>query len=162
MANVQQPRDSLMKLVEYVFDHRDGLIDGVTYQMLATWIGRLNKHGVGHAHWASFLEYPLPTCDQTDVLFKSPSDCIAVEVKSSVSDGYPFDHERGLYQTVKYAALLKAMAAAGGYSIPANIESIGVGNVSLGTIQAVGNEAKCSSNRERNAPSLASLSVARP
>lgn len=255
MANAQQPRDSLLKLVEYVFSHRDSLIDGVTYQMLASWIGRLDKHGVGQAHgmggvlgrmghllqglegewgepiphiqslvvqktgsfkglpdegirefwpdypnmsyaeklnhvriehdrivsfgsrwndvltqlgipqvttdnivkaiprafgsgeslrhknlkeyvrqhpeivgadgdWTSFVEYPLPTCDQIDVLFKSTSKCIAVEVKSSVSDSFPFDYERGLYQTIKYGALLKAMATTTGYSIPSNIESV--------------------------------------
>jgi hypothetical protein len=256
MANAQQPRDSLLKLVEYVFSHRDGLIDGVTYRMLATWIGRLNKHGVGQAHgmgdvlgrmghllqgieaewgeriphiqslvvqktgsfkglpdegirefwpdypnmsyiermnrvrieherivnfgsrwndvlaqldlpvvtaskipveiprafgsggeslqhrdfkqyirqhpeivgadsnWASFVEYPLPTCDQIDVLFKSMSKCIAVEVKSSLSDRYPFDYGRGLYQTIKYGALLKAMATTGDYSVPSDVESV--------------------------------------
>ena len=50
MAVDQQPRDSLLRLVEYVFNHRDGLIEGITYQTLATSIGRLNKHGLGHAH----------------------------------------------------------------------------------------------------------------
>lgn len=252
----QQPRDSLVRLVQYVFDHRDGLIQGVTYERLAAWIGRMNKHGIGHAHgmgdvlgkmghllqgiegewgepiphiqslvvqktganrdlpdegirefwpdyprmsrtekrsrvniehqrivdfgsrwndvlaklglpqliatntptevvtpfggggesiqhkrfkeyvrqhpeivgaqndWQGFVEYPLPSLDQIDVVFKSSEMCIAVEVKSSVSDRFPFDYERGLYQTIKYGALLKAMASAGNHSIPSTIQSV--------------------------------------
>jgi hypothetical protein len=251
----QQPRDSLVKLVEYDFNHRDGLIIGVTYQQMATWIGRIDKNGVGHAHgmggvlgrmghllqglegewgepiphiqslvvqksgsfkglpdegirefwpdypemsyaeklnrvrieherivsfgsrwndvlsqlhlptlvssqfketqapvfgsggessrhrklkeyvrrhpeivgaehsWDAFVEYPLPSGDQI-VLFKSTDSCISVEVKSSLSDIYPFDYERGLYQTIKYGALLRAMAKVGGNSIPSKVQSV--------------------------------------
>jgi hypothetical protein len=256
MTETKQPQDSLLKLVEYVFQHRDGLINGVTYETLAAWIGRMNKHGVGHAHgmgdvlgkmghllqgiegewgetiphiqslvvqktgpnqnlpdegirefwpdypqmsrtekrnrvkvehqrivdfgsrwndvlaklglpqltaptasaptarafgqggesaqhkafkdyvrqhpeivgaqndWQGFVEYPLPSLDQIDVVFKSSEVCIAVEVKSSVSDVFPSDYERGLYQTIKYGALLKAMSVAGNYSIPPTIKSV--------------------------------------
>jgi hypothetical protein len=252
----QQPRESLLKLVQYVFSHRGGLIQAVTYERLAAWIGRVTKHGVGHAHgmgsvlgrmghllqgieggwgepiphlqslvvqktgrfkglpdegirefwpdypdmtyaekmnririeherivsfgsrwndvlaqvglppvttrdaitavrpvfgsggeslqhknfkdyvrqhpeivgaeshWEAFVEYPLPSGDQIDVVFKSPTACIAVEVKASVSDGYAFDYERGLYQTIKYQAVLKAMATTGGYFMPSAIESV--------------------------------------
>src|SRR6266850_4892854 len=44
----QQARDSLYKLVQYVFDHREGLIQGVPYETLAAWIARVNRHGIGH------------------------------------------------------------------------------------------------------------------
>lgn len=252
----QQARDSLAKLVQHVFAHRNGLITGVTYEDLAAQIGRLNKYDVGHAHgmggvlgkmghllkglegewgeripqiqslvvkktgkgkdlpddgikefwpdypkmsraekenrtkiehqrvvdfgsrwndvlaklgiskvtahnapkpvaksfgaggesekhkelknnvrehpdiigatssWQSFVEYPLPSLDEIDVLFKSTEACIAVEVKSAVSDVCPSDYERGLYQTVKYGALLKAMALAGSHDIPSTINSM--------------------------------------
>lgn len=252
----EQARESLVKLVEYVFDHRSGLIAGLTYEDLATRIGRINKHGVGHAHgmgavlgkmghllqglegewnepiphiqslavqktgsgrnlpddgirefwpdypkmaptekqnrtrvehlrilefgsrwndvltqlglptvppannpltaarrngaggesdehkalkeyvrqhpeivgatseWQSFVEYPLPSLDEIDIVFKTPTACIAVEVKSAVSDGSPSDYERGLYQTIKYHALLKAMAMAGCPEIPGTIRSV--------------------------------------
>ncbi|MGC4074938.1 MAG: hypothetical protein QM760_21050 [Nibricoccus sp.] len=58
-------------------------------------------------------EYALPSLDEIDVLFRSADTCIAVEVKSRISDHWPSDYERGLYQTVKYAALLAAMHAGG-------------------------------------------------
>jgi len=74
--------------------------------------------------WDSYVEYPLPSLDEIDVVFKSTTDCIAVEVKSSVSDGYPDDYQRGLYQTIKYGALLAAMAKHGRYGIPRRIRSI--------------------------------------
>ncbi len=252
--SLDQPRRSLLKLVEYVFEHRDGLIEGITYQTLATWIERTNKHGVGHAHgmgdvlgkmghllqgiedeWGEpvphiqslvvqktgsdkglpdegirefwpdypkmsraekrnrvsvehkrivdfgsrwndvldklglpevteeqlprrfpygrggesiehkafkqyihdhpelvgagsnfqrFQEYSLPSNDTIDVLFKSRDGCIAVEVKSSRSDLFPDDYVRGLYQSIKYGALLRAMAQAGSYSIPSEIKSL--------------------------------------
>lgn len=252
----EQARDSLSKLVQHVFNHRDGLIEGVSYETLAKWIGRDNKHGKGHAHgmgsvlgrmghllegidgewgegiphiqslvvkksgpdrglpaegirefwenypmlpreakrnrvriehqrivdfgsrwnevlvkldlpkvvashplqtssipfgtggesvqhkslkeyvrqhpeivgadsdWAAIPEYPLPSGDSVDVVFMSQDKCIAVEVKSSVSDAYLFDYQRGIYQTIKYGALLKAMSKAGGADIPAAIQSV--------------------------------------
>lgn len=62
--------------------------------------------------------------DEVDVLFKSSKKCIAVEVKSFLSDRLPSDYERGLYQTIKYGALLIAMVAAGRRDIPPTIESV--------------------------------------
>ncbi len=71
---------------------------------------RNNPHIVGvTGNWQTFLEYPLASLDEVDVLFKSTVACVAVEVKSKVSDQYPTDIERGIYQTVKYGALLEAM-----------------------------------------------------
>lgn len=253
---LQQAKDSLVKLVEHVFAHRDGLIAGITYEELAARIGRVNKHGTGHAHgmggvlgkmghllkglagewgeepphiqslvvqksgkgknlpddgikafwpdypkmsrvekenrtriehqrvvdfgsrwndvltklslpnvttqsaartaaksfgaggesakhkelkefirshpelvgatsiWKSFVEYPLPSLDAIDVLFKSDQACIAVEVKSVVSDAFPSDYERGIYQAVKYGALLKAMSLSASRDIPCQIQSV--------------------------------------
>jgi hypothetical protein len=252
----QQAKDSLECLVAHVFDHQqDSLIQGITYQELAKRIGRLNKHGEGHAHgmgdvlgrmgrllgdlegewgepiphiqslvvnktgplmglpddgikefWPDYpkmskaekhnrmetehqkvvafgsrwnqvlealalpkivpetaepskrpygkggesdahkalkyhlrdhpdivgaddgssaiVEYPLPSFDEVDVVFKSPTECVEVQVKSKISDYYPGDYERGIYQTVKYAALLAAMAQDTRYDIPANTRSV--------------------------------------
>jgi len=250
----EQARDSLSELVKYVLAHQDGMISGMTYQELATRIGRLNKHNKGHAHgmgrvlgtmghllqglegrwgeripqiqslvvnkagvgknlpddgikefwpdypnmslveqencvrlehqrvvefgsrwnyvlarlglpevdassmlsarpfgrggesqahkalkeyikehpkivgatteWQAFVEYPLPSLDAIDVLFKSKDAWIAVEVKSRISDNLPADYERGLYQVVKYDALLQAMRRSSNYNIPARIHCL--------------------------------------
>lgn len=58
----------------------------------------------------AIAEHPLPSLDKIDVLFRSAHECIAVEVKSSVSEGVPGDFERGIYQAIKYLALLRAMS----------------------------------------------------
>ncbi len=55
-------------------------------------------------------EYALRSGDEIDVFFKMPNRWIGVEVKSSVSDGNPKDYERGIYQAVKYRAVLEAQA----------------------------------------------------
>jgi hypothetical protein len=251
-----QAQTSLSKLVEHVFNHRDGLIQPLYYSQLAERIGRLNKHGDGHEHgmgnvlgkmghllidiegewgegiphiqslvvnkngilkdlpdegikefwpdypamsyvektnrtriehqrivdfgsrwndvlkrlglpeitassqtsrsksffgkggeseshkrlkgfirdnpelvgaqrdWQAILEYPLPSLDEIDVVFKSADACVAVEVKSTISDLFPADYERGLFQIVKYGALLEAMARSGQYGIPPKIKTI--------------------------------------
>ncbi|TWU54908.1 hypothetical protein Poly51_36300 [Rubripirellula tenax] len=52
------------------------------------------------------VEFALPSGDVVDVMFRKGSVWIAVEVKSSISDGV--DLTRGLFQCVKYDAVLKA------------------------------------------------------
>ncbi|MCW5297763.1 hypothetical protein DXT88_06195 [Herbaspirillum lusitanum] len=58
----------------------------------------------------SHCEYGLRSGDAIDVLFKSATEWIGVEVKASTSDGNLRDYERGLYQVVKYKAVLEAQA----------------------------------------------------
>ncbi len=60
--------------------------------------------------WFSQEEYVLRSGDQIDVIFKSETEWIGVEVKSRISDGLLSDYERGLYQVVKYKAVLEAQA----------------------------------------------------
>lgn len=60
--------------------------------------------------WFAADEYALRSGDEVDVFFKSTDLWIGVEVKSSVSDGLDRDYERGLYQVVKYQAVLEAQA----------------------------------------------------
>ena len=74
--------------------------------------------------WERYCEFVTPSLDVIDVLFKSANACIAVEVKAQVSDKYPKDYERGLYQTIKYEALLRAMARCGRKDIPPNVTSV--------------------------------------
>ncbi|MES3023683.1 MAG: hypothetical protein V4857_19120 [Pseudomonadota bacterium] len=62
------------------------------------------------ASWFASNEYVLRSGDEIDVFFKSDAHWIGVEVKSSISDGLERDYERGLYQVVKYQAVLQAQA----------------------------------------------------
>lgn len=57
-------------------------------------------------------------------MFKSADACIAAEVKSAISDSFPPDYEPGLYQIIKYRALLNAMAQDGRYAMPSNIRAV--------------------------------------
>lgn len=52
------------------------------------------------------MECKLKSGDIPDVLFKNEKFCIAVEVKSRISDEE--DLQRGLFQCVKYRAILEA------------------------------------------------------
>jgi len=79
--------------------------------------------GVG-AEAEVFPEYALPPLDKIDVLFKSSVHWTAVEVKSAVSDGVLDDYERGVYQIVKYSAILEAMRRDSRYSVPESIKVI--------------------------------------
>lgn len=51
-------------------------------------------------------EVELPSGDRVDVLFRNEQCCIAVEVKSRISD--KGDLTRGIYQCIKYREILKA------------------------------------------------------
>ncbi len=51
-------------------------------------------------------EYPLPSGDEVDVLFREGQEWIAVEVKSHISGDD--DLVRGLFQCIKYQAVLEA------------------------------------------------------
>lgn len=55
------------------------------------------------------VEYLLPSGDTVDVLFQHKGEWIAVEVKASLSDR--LDVARGLFQCVKYRAVIEAVQA---------------------------------------------------
>lgn len=52
------------------------------------------------------VEFQLPSCDSSDVLFKKGSESVVAEVKSHISNST--DIYRGLYQCVKYDALVRS------------------------------------------------------
>lgn len=58
--------------------------------------------------WEVHDEYSLRSGDEIDVFFRSHDHWIGVEVKSSISDGLKRDYQRGIYQVVKYRAVLEA------------------------------------------------------
>lgn len=61
---------------------------------------------VGHIEWL------FASADCVDVMFEHEEGCIAVEVKSEISNDA--DLERGIYQCIKYQALLRAELKASG------------------------------------------------
>lgn len=65
-------------------------------------------------------EFPLASGDAVDVRFLGKKDWIAVEVKSSISG--EADITRGLFQCVKYKAVMEAMQLASG--LPQNARAI--------------------------------------
>ena len=69
-----------------------------------------------------FVEYSFPSLDAVDVLFKNKKRWVAVEVKSRISSEK--DYERGLYQCVKYHALLEAMKKDDNYKVPEDIQVV--------------------------------------
>lgn len=72
---------------------------------------KANPHLVGAGpSWFSEEEYALKSGDEIDVFFRSDRQWIGVEVKSCISDKLERDYERGLYQAIKYAAVLEAQA----------------------------------------------------
>lgn len=64
------------------------------------------------ASWQAFEEWALPSGDKIDLMFQSQNAWVGVEVKSSVSDRDIYDYQRGIYQTVKYLAVLRAIGKA--------------------------------------------------
>jgi hypothetical protein len=70
------------------------------------------------------IEYALPSGDEVDVFFRHRDECVAVEVKSIVSERVKNDCRRGVYQTIKYLAVLKAMASVREWRICSNIRSV--------------------------------------
>lgn len=66
-------------------------------------------------------EYILPSQDRLDILFKQPKRWTAVEVKSRVSDSVEGDYKRGLYQIVKYRALIDAMRRDPEHNVPEEV-----------------------------------------
>lgn len=65
-----------------------------------------NSIGIEDSILEKEMEYPLLSGDRLDVFFKTDSECIAIEVKSKISDDN--DIRRGIFQCVKYTSVLNA------------------------------------------------------
>jgi hypothetical protein len=68
-----------------------------------------------------FTEFSLPSLDTVDVMFKERNRWTAVEVKSVVSDAVAGDYERGIYQVIKYKAILSAMRSDHRYGVAEDV-----------------------------------------
>lgn len=86
----------------------------IVYSALAEEVGIPNPRNCG------VTEFALASGDAADVYFVDRKDWVAVEVKSAISN--EADITRGLFQCVKYKAVLEAMQLSSG--LPQNARSI--------------------------------------
>jgi hypothetical protein len=88
-------------------DHRGGPAESEAHKRLKDYIAQHPRVvGLNKSLAPGGTECKLPSGDIPDVLFQSKRHHIAVEVKSHISD--KVDLRRGLFQCVKYRAILKA------------------------------------------------------
>jgi hypothetical protein len=80
----------------------------------------------------AILEFDLLSGDRIDVVFQTPNEWVAVEVKSSISG--PEDCIRGIFQVIKYRAVLKAQAAWENHTAPRSVRVLLVLEGQLPTI----------------------------
>jgi hypothetical protein len=100
-----QTRDNSSLLDE--IHKRRGSGESPAHRTLKEYISRNPKViGLSASVGKGRIEFCLPSGDSVDVLFVSERDWIAVEVKSRISD--VADIYRGLYQCVKYQAVVEA------------------------------------------------------
>lgn len=101
------------RLVERITSTRGGEGEGAAHRELKECIAKNPALvGVSGRVLETTMEYRLPTGDEIDVLFRTRKGVVAVEVKSQVSPEE--DHARGVFQCVKYDALLNAVSASVG------------------------------------------------
>ncbi len=83
------------------------------HKALKKWVSK-NPDVLGHdiPYSSGKIEWQFASADRVDVLFKHKKGCAAVEVKASNAN--LADLERGIYQCVKYRALLRAELKAEG------------------------------------------------
>ena len=100
-------------------DHRDGTAESEAHQQLKDYVAKdPTSVGLGKSLAPGETEVVLPSGDKVDVLFKNDRCRIAVEVKSHISN--EADLRRGLFQCVKYRAILRACRSLEGGSYEAD------------------------------------------
>ncbi len=86
--------------------------EGEEHRRLKEYVAR-NPHLLGlPGHLVGETEYPLPSGDSVDVLFGEQDEWVAAEVKSKLSP--EADIVRGIFQCVKYRAVIEAYQASRG------------------------------------------------
>lgn len=86
--------------------------EGDEHRALKHWVARHPElFGLGRTV-TGITELPLPSGDCMDVSFKTPVEWVAAEVKSRISN--EADMLRGLFQCIKYRAVMEAVQVAAG------------------------------------------------
>ena len=82
--------------------------EGPKHKALRLWVR--DNPGILRRDYAAFetqSEYLLDSADRVDVVYRGPNSTVAIEVKSSDSDDA--DLRRGVFQCIKYRAVMEAM-----------------------------------------------------
>ena len=81
--------------------------EGPFHKALREWVWKHPKHVDKRLRDVdSRTEADLLSCDRVDIVYRTPDEVVAIEVKSRISDWDDF--RRGVYQCVKYRAVMKA------------------------------------------------------
>ena len=82
--------------------------EGPNHKALRLWVRDYpDKIRGGYANFATDTEVVLDSADRVDVVYYDPDSTVAIEVKSSDSDDT--DLRRGIFQCIKYRAVMEAM-----------------------------------------------------
>ena len=82
--------------------------EGPNHKALRLWVrDHPAKVRGGYANFATNTEVVLDSADRVDVVYYGPDSTVAIEVKSSDSDDT--DLRRGIFQCIKYRAVMEAM-----------------------------------------------------
>ena len=101
------PAEPLNPQLEISTDHLDRITESDEHKRLKNYVAQHPKSvGLGKSLAPGKVEFRLPSGDEVDVLFQNARCRIAVEVKSHISK--EADLKRGLFQCVKYWAILRA------------------------------------------------------
>lgn len=101
------PESVIQEVKRSASSRRGGSGEGIEHKKLKQYIANNPQSiGIGARKWETETEKDLPSGDFIDVSFESKRRWIGVEVKSKTS--YEGDIQRGLYQCVKYQAVMDA------------------------------------------------------
>lgn len=113
------PAESLNPQLEQPEEHRSSTRESEAHKRFKNYIAHHPESiGLKKSLAPGETEYRLPSGDIPDVLFQSTRCRIAVEVKSHISN--EDDLRRGLFQCVKYRAILRACRSLEGETYEAN------------------------------------------
>lgn len=104
------PESVIQEVKKSALSRRGSGGEGIEHKKLKQYIANNPQSvGIGARKWETETEKDLPSGDFIDVSFESKRRWIGVEVKSKISD--EGDIQRGLYQCVKYHAVMKAYSS---------------------------------------------------
>lgn len=133
-----EPMQAKHSRLPYVPTTRGGKGEGEDHRRLKHWIAKNPRAvGVRAKVLKTDVEHPIPSGDVLDVFFEERKTWTAIEVKASKSaDG---DLLRGIYQCVKYEAVLEALAITTNHNVAINVSLVLEGSLPI-ELRAISNQ----------------------